>query len=188
MSQNGATYGSGEIPGLSQTMLESFKDYRPSELGPCYIDPRITVSLPYPEWYKYSWLEQGVASLTAAQSAAEVIYTVPLNERCYLHGLYATRATGDNTVAGFALIYPSDYTSGGGNLTLLTVTTFIPVAWWPDPGDIQGLDTNMPGDPLLLEPGTIIELDPGAAGASASTFNFNIMLTRFKLVRSLAPA
>lgn len=178
----------GVMAGLNASLIALLRNFSPGDVGVCQIDDRLQLSLPIPNWAEWAWLESGTStSILAGATTTTPVYTVPLDERATLHSLYMVRASGDNLVDLFTLTIPDAYRGGGGSaeLRLLNLTTPVASAFWPHEGS-QTVD-NYVKPPVLLEPGTVINIAPDGTGVAASTFNYWIYMTRTKIIRALAP-
>jgi len=176
----------GEIPGISQALLESLLAWRPSELGVCVVDPAVQVVLPYPEWYWYTFVEQLTSPEVAIGSVLpNLLYTVPVNERAWLDGISCIRDSGDNLALDLRIVLPAGYGSGTRTILLTNLTTADDVIYWP--AGLQTVNRAIGPAPVLLEPGTLVELIPSGAGSATSTWNSAVLLRRTNLVRSMVP-
>ena len=180
--------GAGDIIGLDTTILEFVRNYKPGELGVCYIDPYTHVVLEVPDWSIYSWASVAVANLSAGQSSEELVFTVPTNERAYLRFLFADRESGDNEINIMRVTLPDGYRVGTGAINLVNLTTPAATVFWPDKGGRQVVQDCYDDPPILLEPGSTIGLLPNGAGVAATAYNVQIAMTRTKLVRSQDPS
>ncbi len=143
------------------------------------------LALTIPDWSTWSWTQNGsTGNIAAGATTTQVLFTVPDDERAYLHGIYALVASGDNTIDGVGLGFPAAYSSGGV-LDLLQLATANAQIYWPHVG--QTINRGIGPTPVLLEPGTNIQLFPSGAGAAITTISFNMSLRRTKLIRQLDP-
>jgi len=190
-SQNGLPPGdtSGVLPGLETSLLHQLLNYRPGDIGICELAEQLQLTLPLADWAQYAFHVQVDVSLTATQDDPETIWTVPDNERIWLQSAVTYRSTGDNLAVGFRLIYPAAYKEVASvqYVDIIGGMTAATNIFWPDPGAMQALYTTYVPPPLLLEPGTIIQLDPGQAGVSASVFATHLTMRRTSLVRAMVP-
>ena len=176
----------GEYRGLDAALADVLAHYQPGPEGLASVDGCV-ITLPIEMWGQYAWVERVSASLSAGQGTAEVLYTVPADERNWLEYIYASRASGDNTVSAFRVIYPEGYFGGAsGNLEAAELVTPTTQLYWPDPGGAQTLLMQMP-TPAWLEPLTTVSLIPAGAGVGVSVFTSFIRLRRTKLIRHRDP-
>lgn len=180
--------GKGEIPGLQYAFRDAFAAYSPSQLGPCELDDYLHLVLPIPEWATWSYYSETLASFDATESAYGIGYTVRTDRRVWVSNIEVARATGDNTIARLRLVCPTGYFEGSANNVLLNLSAAQTGLYWPDPLGRQTVDgINQGSGPILLEPGTTIEVEAQGAGVSASTFTFRLTTVHTKLVRAMVP-
>jgi len=177
----------GEVRGMDQALLQLMRAYKPSTNGQGGVNDLCIITLPVERWAEYSWSQDGDASLTAGQSSIETLFTIPLDERATLLAVTLERTGGDMAIRGISVLVPGGYQGGGGDgrihLTFLA-TDSTQFAYWPH--GAQSVNLATPG-PLPLEPGTQIDLQPSGAGASVSTVNYKLMMTRSKIIHSTVP-
>lgn len=176
----------GTVRGITAALLQYLAFYRPGS-GRTTVDPSMQCTLPILDWHRFAYVTvvAGV-TLTASQSTAEVIHTVPADERQYLQHVRALRASGDNNFVRFAIDTPQGYGNASADLISAPARTDL---WWPDNANIQAATQviGLSAESLLLEPGTTISLVPDGSGVSASTFSTTVLALRTYLVRALAP-
>lgn len=178
---------SGEVPGLTQSLISLLRDYRPGDLGIKDLDAAIDVSLPVPEWAWWGWYDEVIGSTVSAGSAADhVVYTVPQDERAWLDSFVMNRAAGDNLTDRLYLTWPTGYFAGENSEILIRVASGAQVVAWPDNGGRQDADFIVAG-PLLLEPGTTLGYRSTGAGVSGTTFRHHINMRRTKIIRTIVP-
>lgn len=178
---------SGEIPGLTQSLLSLLRDYRPGDLGIKDLADRISVVLPVPEWAWYAWYDEVIGSTISAGLATDVVtYTVPTDERCWLDNFVMNRAAGDNLIDRMYLTYPAGYQNLANTDLIIRVASGTDVVAWPDPGGRQDADFITAG-PLLLEPGTTMGYRTTGAGVSGTTFRHHLNMRRTKIIRTTTP-
>jgi len=178
----------GEIPGLSQAMLEALRAWRPGELGVCVIEPAMQVTLVIPEWCVYGWADAGqTPNLDIGESDPVVVFTVPLNERAYLDSYSLQRSGGDNNIQELDVVFPAGYVGGDGRLQILYPTTPNTLVYWPDPGGQQTISRGTGNQPILMEPGTEVRFIPNGSGSGNSSFQWRINMRRWKLTRAMEP-
>ena len=177
----------GSLPGLDDTLRDVLRSYRAGDVGIEEVSARIQVVMDIPAGMEYGWVEDVTAAYTAGQSTAEVVFTVPGNERAYLAAWVSERLTGDNDLRGMRITYPVGYWSGTGAINLVRTTAGVTRMFWPDMGNDQAINLKVDVSPVLLEPGTLVELEPGGAGVAASTFYSRVLLRRWKIARALPP-
>jgi len=179
---------SGVMPGLDSALIALLRNYRPGDIGICELADKIQLSLPVPEWAWYSAPESATSgSITGGAAATLTIYTVPGNIRCMLEGVILERATGDNNLHNLYLLQPPGYFVGNSTMVAKRLTTPGVFMTWPDDTNaFQAADFYMAG-PILLEPGTQIQLTTAGDGVSASTFAYQIAMRHTKLVRAAPP-
>lgn len=180
-------HGKGELRGLPGAIIDVLSRYVPADQGPCYIDNVLHPVLPIPDWATWSLYSETVATFTAGANAYGVGYTVPTDRRTWIHNIQVDRASGDNTIARLRLVCPAGYFDGSANNVLLNLSAAQTSLWWPDPLGRQTVDGINQSGPILLEPGTTIEVETQGAGAAITTFDFRLTLIQTKLVRALIP-
>jgi len=182
---------SGVIPGLEQAVAAILRNYNPGDIGICEIADKISLSLPVPDWASYCWTEEVDAVWAGAATGNQLIYTVPADERNTLVSWCSHRAAGDNTFSILRITAPAGYGAGSRVVDLMAMAAGSTRIYWPDPGGNQTIPGNSLANPamlpLLLEPGTILEILADAAGVAATTITSQIMLIRSKVVRALIP-
>jgi len=179
----------GNFPGLTQALLEALAQYQPSEGGVCYINPEISIVLPLEGWSRVGRTSTADTVLTAGQSDQEPFWTVPADERHWIHAIFMTRTGGDNTISQFYMNYPEGYFTGVTGVQLIAPDAGQSQMWWPigiNTGEFDAGAHQMPG-PVMMEPGTVLEVNPNGVGVAISTFHTELLLTTTKLVRALAP-
>jgi len=179
--------GTGELPGLTQAIIDSLRNYKTSPAGICYLSSDLQVTLPYADWATYSWFEVGTETYAIAATNPQVIFTVPTNERVYLDCITVRRTSGDNLMNLIRLINPVGYGSGDRTVDLLSLSSSAANMWWPDMGGVQGLNWIANPGPILLEPGATVALDPNGSGVAETLFHWEMVLRRCKLSRQLVP-
>ncbi len=176
------------MPGLDETIREVVRAYRQGPDAPASaVERDMQVVLPVPAWSEAAFIEVTTANLTAGQVADQTVLQIPGNERAWLDGIVAFRATGDNLVHRILVEYPPGYGSGNRTLRLLEIVAVTDI-WWPDSGTgnqviVLGVMTGS----LLIEPLTNIQLSFDGTGVAASTFTVQIIRRRMKLTRAQAP-
>lgn len=177
----------GVMAGLNASFLALLANFSPSDLGVCVLDEKLQVSLAIPDWATYSYFESLASpSIDAASSTSVTLLTVPQDERWHLDQVRATRASGDNTALSFCLVYPAGYFAGDARNVFIRAGSPGSILFWPDPGNGQSVDQYQ-SPSILLEPGTILELDPGGAGVAATIFTVTMATRRTKVIRTRAP-
>jgi len=171
---------------VNEALLDVLAAFVPAPLGVDALEGSVRVTLPYVDWCYWAWIENASLSLDAAQSAAEVAFTVPANERAYLVGMVVTRASGDNTFSQIQVAQPTGYGSGTPSVFILQRTAGVTSMFWPDEGGVQAVTWVIPG-PLLLEGGATVSVVPDGAGAGVTVVAADIVLKRMKLGRALTP-
>lgn len=179
--------GTGNIPGLDQAMIQALRAYRPATEGVSRLDPFLHVVLPLPEWYIYSWVEAVDVALEAGESDRQAGFTVPQDERVWIENVRFTRTSGDNTLDSISVTYPLGYGSGGRVLGLLSLSSAGTSIYWPDIAGRQTVNYAVDSVPLLLEPGTTVDIDPTGAGVAASVVALRMLIRRMKVVRAQPP-
>ena len=145
------------------------------------------VTLPYPEWYLYAWLERATVNAAAALNANITLWETPQNERAWLDSVFVDRQTGDNTGSLLILEQPEGYGGDTRQVNLGELTTAATSMYWPDPGSRQTLNYALDHSPLLLEAGSKVLFRLVGAGAAASTWLPRVVLRRMKIIRARAP-
>jgi len=179
---------SGVMPGLEASIANLLRNYRPGDIGICELADKIGLTLPVTEWDK--WVHFGrtapTPSMAGGAETGVVFYTVAADERGWLEYVFAERATGDNTLRYLRVVVPSAYSDGGQNYGISEIAAGAAPHFWPDPGGIQTVQMQAV-PPVLLEPGTTLEVVGAGVGVSASTFNVEYALKLSKLTRAMAP-
>lgn len=171
---------------MSRALLDALRAYKPGSNGVHKLSDRMHIVLPIDDWCAFSWMDQSASSLTAGQTDAEVMFTVPNDERIWLESVSSRIVSGDNTLTGIRLVVPVGYGGGDRNAEIILITAAVQV-YWPDAGSGQVVQYVTNKAPLLLEPGTTIAVVPSGAGAAISTTSNYIWMRRIKMVRALAP-
>ncbi len=180
----------GVFRGVQAALLAFMESYRPGPEGVCAVEAVARVDLPIELWAWWSWMEHVLtASISAGNTDPVTLYTVPLDERCWLDSIILERASGDNDIDGIQLVWPDPYREGGdaNGTELALLSTSAPALWWPDSGGVQANVDRMRPGPVLLEPGHLIRMTPGGAGVAASTFRAEICMRRTTVTRALVP-
>lgn len=179
---------SGVLPGLNEALIALLRNFDPGEYGVGAVDKLCTVTLPIPEWASWAYLHAGVTASVGAGVATDVVlYTVPADERAYLIHCAAVRLTGDNKLDKLEIVYPEGYYSDVDTLFLMWYGPAISATYWPEFSQSSSFFSAGPAGPLLLEPGTVVQFHTSGDGVAASTFDYQVMLRRTKLVRAQAP-
>jgi len=181
---------SGVIGGLNASLLALLAAFDPGSLGVCLVDEKLQMSLPIPEWSRWqATLKGSMASMSAGEGDPEPIFTVPTDERWWLDFVMVLRASGDNTITRLSLKYPEGYYSGINVVPMLDTAGGLTQLQWPDPRleFAYVYVMPMPVAGLLLEPGTQLLLDPSAAGAGATVFDYEVLVKCTKVVRAQSP-
>jgi len=183
---------SGVLRGLEAALLDMLVNYNPGDIGICELSPQIQLTLPVdPLWSWWSWIENETVNVGAAATDTGTLFTVPQDERAQLCGWYSQRDSGDNTIDAFRILPPVGYQSGTIPVTLTYAETTALRLSWPDYGNMRVPESEvlfgLNVAPILLEPGTTLDMDLAAAGVSASVFSYVIVLKRTKLIRAMGP-
>jgi len=178
---------SGVVSGLDASLINLLNNYRPGDIGICELADQLQLSLPYPEWHLWGSAVSDNPSLTAGQSGTVTMWTVPEDERAWLYGYKVKRETGDNKMVNLALVMAAGYAEGPASVPLIEVATSVIDLWWPDPAGILTATGPLGFPPILIEPGSRLTVSADGTGVSASTFRVNLILTRMKLGRAMAP-
>lgn len=181
-------HGKGEMRGLPEAFKDVFRAYRSGDQGPCEVDNELHPVLAIPDWATWSLYSETAATFAATASAYGIGYTSPDNRRTWLHDVQVSRASGDNTIARLRLVCPEGYFEGGANNVLLNLSAAANNLWWPDPLGRQTVDGINQGGPILLEPGTTIEVEAQGAGVAITVFDFRLTLMQTKLIRAYIPS
>jgi len=177
----------GVVAGLNASLLHLLANFKPTDLGVCALADNLQITLPLSNWDWYSfWQRVDTASITAGSGTWTDFLTVPNDERWWLDSIRLERVSGDNTADGVDLVYPEGYYSVDARNRFLVLSTAGPDLFWPDPGGQQTWD-QYSNSPILLEPGTVLQVDPSGAGVAATIFRARIATRRTKLIRAMAP-
>lgn len=184
-------FGAGEIRGLDQALLDCLRAYKPSPEGPDGVSSQIILGLPISDWAHFQLVEFGEVSVPAASSVAVTVRTIPQDQRHYLEHVLVFRATGDNTIQAVQIVYPAGNigagTSSTGGIQLKRLITAGTLIYWPDRRATQAVLYSMEVYPLLLEPGSLVQILPAGAGAGASTFTTAVLTKGSKLIPAKTP-
>ena len=175
---------SGVMAGLNASLIALLRNFQPGDLGVCVVDEKIQLSLPIAEWATWGWNQQDTITLGAGASAVVTVFTVPNDERIWLDYARCGRSSGDNDFRAIQITPPAGYSSLAANYSIMSLATLATSIYWPS--GQQTADVDVPG-PILLEPGTIIQLLPGGTGVAATNVRIDINMRRTKMVRALAP-
>lgn len=176
------------LDGIQPSLAELLRTYRNVGQGVCAVDPVMQVVMPVPSWAEYCWFERVEVNVPASDSDRVQFWIVPANERNLIEWLFAEQQSGDNQSRGFTMVFPAGYEQTTTNqMEFIQITTAANGrTWWPDPGGIQVVNQVQPG-PILLEPGTILQMNPDGSGSAASVWNIFIRMTRTKIIRARPP-
>jgi len=175
----------GQIQGLPDTLLQLLKNYAANGVGLDAISACI-IALPVPAWSEASVYESAsMASMGGGSGTNVEFLTIPQNERWWLDGLRITRASGDNTVNQITVNYPAGYTNNATGMPLIAWSTATAQFFWPDHGQQANIQYQAAA-PLLLEPGARLQINPAAAGASATVFAYHLQYRKMLIYRSQA--
>jgi len=180
---------SGVLPGLDAALLELLRNYRPGDIGICEVDPKLQLSLPMPEWAWYYLHSIATSATVAASTAATVVlYTVPMDRRAWLDGVFALRSGGsDNEIDRIWIQAPEGYYVGAENQIILKrLGTAGADIIWPDPSGLQASTYLQPG-PILMEPGTQVQARFTGAGVAISSIYHQITMRQTKLLQAVLP-
>jgi len=170
----------GLVPGIQDALLALLNQYRPGEQGVCLVSPTLVGTLAIPYWAEVGWGETGdTPTIAIGSSALVTLYTVPPGERVLLCSAAVRRLTGDNTLSTLRVTYPGDYATGDGAVYLADMLTAGPFIHWPP--DLTAVFIAAGPEPILMEPGCAIILQPSGAGSATSTFNYQLALRRTKV-------
>jgi hypothetical protein len=178
----------GVVSGLNTSLLSMLASYDPGEGGVRFLDNTLRVVLPLVDWDSYEYFHKGTVSLTGGAIDPVAIATVPGDERWSIEYVLTRVASGDNKIEAIAIDYPLAYRSGSEQCLIKVLTTTGPVCYWPDPGGAQPSDRIVNFSPLRLEPEAVVYVDPIGSGVATTVIAFEIIMTRTKVVRVLAPS
>jgi len=192
--QNGAAPAghsdpAGVMAGLNRSLLALLANFDPGALGVCLVDDKLQLTLPVPDWSTWSHVAYATVTIGAGLATNTVLYTVPEDERNWLYSVTCFRESGDNLMDRLDLVFPLEYrTLGADGILVLMDVTGLTGVYWPDLGGVQTVTRKVdPTDPLMMEPGTTINLVPDGTGVASSNFYMIAFMKRSKLVRALAP-
>jgi len=182
---------SGVLAGLERSLLAILRNYRPGDIGICEVGEKLQLSLPVPDWAMWGSLVTGVtAEADAGASTYLQVFQVPTDERWYLEYVLVSRASGDNRSFQLRITCPSGYVDGPvDNYRLHALVTGISGYNWPDEHETLPIDITVQRPPggLLLEPGTILDMNTNGTGVAATTFNTTCLTRRTKIIRAMVP-
>jgi len=125
----------GLVPGVSESLIALLRNFDPGAVGVGSVDEAVKITLPMLDWASWAYLEAHLTVATdAGTTAVVVLFTVPQDERAYLHHANAERNNGDNTISQLQILYPSDYYSSDATLMLTQPVPATANVFWPDPG------------------------------------------------------
>lgn len=179
---------SGVVPGLDNALLDSLRNYKVGGEGVDEIAPTMQLTLPVPEWGYYSWFIKGTTpSIPAGSSTVVDFYNVPDDIRMWVDSAYFIIASGDNRVNQFSLSAPVGYYSGADpQIVMADMSTPAIYMMWPDVRGAQTFDY-FAGGPVLMEPGSKLQVKPSGAGVGASTITYHVLARATKLIRDRTP-
>lgn len=173
----------GQIQDLPLALREYLRNYYPGGKGLDAINGCF-IAFPVPAWAEASVYDSAsMASMGAGASTNIEFLTVPQNQRWWLDGLRITRASGDNTVNQIQVNYPAGYTNNATGMPLIAWSTASAQFFWPDLGQQANIQY-MAGGPLLLEPGSKLQINPAGAGVAATVFAYHLQYRRMLLTRA----
>jgi len=177
----------GEVPGLERAAADMLRHYDAGDLGVDRIDGCV-IGLTHSEWAWWSWHESLVTAVGAIASGdAVVLFTVPADERAWLDAAFLVRNAGDNTISQLRVLSAAEYTSSATlAFFLVHLTTAATTLFWPDAGGKQTVTRIAPG-PLLLEPGSVVELLPAGVGSVGSDWIVSLLMRRTRIHRQRTP-
>ena len=178
---------SGNLGGLAQALIHLLANYSPGETGINELDPSLQLTLPYPEWHIWSSSIVYPYTYSAGESGLKDVFTVPDDERAWFDGIHSRIASGDNKLSNISLVMPAGYYEGSANTIILGLTTNDTEIFWPDPAGIQTVERLLGWPPLLLEPGTKVQVNLKGSGVSGGIFSTDVLVRRMKLRRAIAP-
>lgn len=171
----------GDLKGGDRALMEMLDHYR----GPEHIGLNIT--LPVENWDRYAYFHAESYTRDAGDGDTFTALTIPLDVRAMLIAYRVFRASGDGTLSDLEIRYPLAYSSSAISSILVSATT-VTSLFWPDPSGVQSSLGYMKGPtPLLLEPGTLLDVDPAGDGVAETVFASRIDLIYCKIVRAQAP-
>lgn len=178
----------GVMAGINASLISMLRNFSPGDLGVCVVDDKLQLALPISLWDWYAfWERADTASILAGASTPTTLATVPNDERWLLEALRIERTSGDNDLDGVDLVYPAGYFSGDSRSRFLSLASASDgVLFWPDPGGQQTW-TQYQAGPILLEPGTVLQVEPDGTGVSATVFRGRIATRRTKIIRAMVP-
>ena len=174
----------GSLRGGDRALIEMLDHYRGPE------QQSLSLTLPVENWAKYAFLHSGSNSQAGAAAGTPTIYTVPADVRAELLSIQVYRASGDNTLDGLDLVYPSGYyVEGATDVSMSFIEAAgLTTIYWPDPAGLQSTATLMgPPAPLLLEPGFSVRMDMSGAGVSTTVLQFRLALRLCRIIRAQSP-
>lgn len=182
---------SGVLGNLDKSLLELLAAYRPGSVGVCWVPPTMLPVLPVPDWSYQTNVQQGTATqVGAGVQAYQTIYTTPMDIRAWLYAFWVLRSAGDNEIDGLRLSFPGGYTNDAaeGTVNLVRPATAVGAGYvfWPDNGNSQTNALSIPG-PILLEPGTQVELSTDGTGVSGTDYVYSIAMRQTKIVLAHTP-
>lgn len=179
----------GSANNLGTVLREFLRGFRPGRGGLDSILDAQMMTLPLPAWAQWAQVTNGnTASQLAGSTTRITLETVPNDQRWWLNILFVTTSTGDNLPGNLVITGGGLYPAGVVFLANNEAGTRAYMGW-PMVKSTSGanVDTSYgPAGNLLLEPGTIISLDPTGAGIAATVFTYRMHTLRTKLVRTTA--
>jgi hypothetical protein len=178
---------SGNLGGLAQALIHLLANYNPGESGISELASNLQLTLPVPDWGLWALTVIYPYTYTGGESGLETVFTVPDDERAYLQAVHSRIASGDNKVSNIALVAPAAYQEGTGVAYLVGTSASVDEIFWPDPGAVQTPDHLLNHSPLLLEPGTRIQVNLDGDGVSSGILDTKLLLLKSKLIRAQTP-
>lgn len=179
----------GTLPGISRTLREIFASWRAGRADVEEILPQYRVTIPLPDLVTFPWVQQGTTASIGAGGVA-TLYTCPADEQAWFHGLFFIRATGAGDINSLEVVYPSAYRAGTpgtgypAGAVMFVRGLSATAGLFPAIARDNHMSPLYPGIPL--PPGGSVTLTAG--GGTASTYDFNMLLTRTKVFRARGPA
>jgi len=183
---------SGVIPGLETAIAAILRNYNPGDIGICEVMDKLQLSLSVPYWAEYPWYNiERTAAVAGGFGGAITVYTVPMDRRYLVQAITAERVSGgDGSLTYIQLVPPGENVSAGAG----TVVRLAQVEGndnnmsWPNKAGVTTVAEifHVPS-PLLLEPGTLIQIRTAGTGVSATEWDTEVVGVMIPITRAMAP-
>jgi len=180
----------GIIPGLNSSLIALLRNFDPGNLGVCVVEDKLQLGLTVRDWDIWDCGFKGNIAVPAGSTDTITVLTVPRDERWWVYRCLLSVTGGDNLGYAVRKTYPAGYFEGSeGEQALILLTTPASNIFWPDPGieqaSLAGRAVLVPE--MIWEPGSILGLECDGTGVAETFWNYEVMATRTKIIRAMAP-